>query len=97
MPRTASECCLSFILIGVMLVVFLALEPIFGPQPLANPIAAGIALAIVIVCCCCLSMNRVIIAKIKNKIQKDTNIICPYCHTVIKSKAISCPQCGNQL
>lgn len=95
MPRTAREYCMSFILIGVMVVVFFALEPIFGPQPLANPIAAGIALAVVIVCCCLLSMNRVIIAKIKTT--KDTNIICPYCHSVIKSKAITCPQCGNQL
>lgn len=95
MPRTGREYCISFILIGFMVVVILALEPIFGPQPLSNPIAAGILLTVVIVCCCILSMNRVIIAKIKTiKVSKN---ICPYCHTVLKSNTSFCPKCGNLL
>ena len=59
MPRTGREYCISFILIGIMVVVICALEPIFGPKPLSNPIAVGILLTVVIVCCCILSLNRV--------------------------------------
>ena len=97
MPRTAREYCISIILIGVMLVVISLLVPIFGPQPLANPIAAGILLTVVIVCCCLLSMNRVILAKLKTTkdSKKDSNIICPYCHTRLKPNTSLCPKCGN--
>jgi len=95
MPRTGREYCMSIILIGIMVVVIFALEPIFGPKPLANPIAAGILLTVVIVSCFLLSMNRVIIAKLKTvKVSKN---ICPYCHTVLKSNTSFCPKCGNLL
>lgn len=96
MPRTAREYCISFILIGVMIVVGSLLVPIFGPKPLSNPIAVGVFSTVVIVCCCLLSMNRVIIAKIKNINLKDKNI-CPYCHTRLKSNTSFCPKCGNLL
>ena len=117
MARTLRDYFITIILCGIIMVVVIVLMPFFGPQPLSNPIAVVILLTVLIISCCILSMNQVIIAKIKArkgnkttrtskdnnsfrkitreiKITKDGNVICPYCHSILDSKANTCSHCG---
>ena len=91
MAKTARECCLILIWIGVM-IFFLnyVLVPNFGPKPLANPVAGAIFAIVMITCFCLLMMNRVIIAKISSLEESKK---CPECRTKLENNATFCPNC----
>ena len=103
MTRTTREWCLSLILIGIMFITAILLMPSFGPQPLSNPIAVGIFIAVIIVSCCLLSMNRYITGylkgyfKSKSRDKKQVTLICPRCNILVEKESGICPLCGNKL
>ncbi|MFX1236999.1 MAG: hypothetical protein ACFFAS_20600 [Promethearchaeota archaeon] len=82
-----------------MVITCIALMPLFGPQPLENPIAVAIFLAVLIISCCLLSLNRVIVGALRSKVRDKTQkvIMCPQCLIPVEKENAICPQCGRAL
>ena len=79
MSSTLRGFCYSLILFGIAVITVLLLEPLFGPQPLSNPVAGVFFFAVVISSCLLLYFRGFIINYFISRIQekKPVALICP--------------------